>query len=150
MMPLLYPGDAVAALLTAPDGRYVLQRRDDKLGIFFPDFWGAFGGAIEAGETPEQALCREIREELDIAIDNYTFFCRLVLDFRYAGAGEVDRHFFVVPVSDDAIARMVVHEGIGYGLFSADELATMAKIVPYDAVVIWQHVHRDRIGGRYR
>src|SRR3546814_16448904 len=64
---------------------------DLKAGIFFPGFWGNFGGAIEKGEEPAEALVRELREELSIPISRYTPFCRLVLDFGYAGAGEVIR-----------------------------------------------------------
>jgi mutator protein MutT len=48
--------------------------RDDKilLGLrsptraFYPDVWDMFGGHIEAQEQPEQALVRELQEELDI------------------------------------------------------------------------------------
>jgi 8-oxo-dGTP pyrophosphatase MutT (NUDIX family) len=146
---LLYPGDAVAALLVTEDGRYVLQQRDNKEGIFFPGGWGNFGGAIEPGETPEVALVRELHEELGIPVSRFELFCRLVLDFRYAGAGEVVRHFFTVPVTARQVSSIVLGEGRSHGIFSGDEILEMPKVVPYDGIVLWQHFTRHLIGGRY-
>ena len=39
----------------------------------FKDWWESSGGKEEPGETPENALVREIREELDtkISVDRY-------------------------------------------------------------------------------
>ncbi|MBI2356540.1 NUDIX hydrolase [Candidatus Dojkabacteria bacterium] len=38
------------------------------------EHWSFFGGSIEKGETPEQAMKREINEEMGYRIDNYTLF----------------------------------------------------------------------------
>jgi len=62
------PNHAVAALIQIVDGRYVLQLRDPKPEIFYPDHWGCFGGAIEPGERDEEALMRELREELGLSL----------------------------------------------------------------------------------
>jgi 8-oxo-dGTP pyrophosphatase MutT (NUDIX family) len=149
MPTLLYPGDATAAIILTPQEKYLMQQRDDKEGIFFPGCWGNFGGAIEAGETPELALRRELDEEIGLRIGRCEFFCRLIIDFGYAGIGDVVRWFYVVPLEAEEIDRIVVREGKRFGIFGGDEVLSMPNVVSYDATAIWQHVIRKRIGGRY-
>ncbi len=45
-------------------GEVLLQLRDNKPEIPYPNCWGTFGGQIEEGELPEAAIMREIEEEL--------------------------------------------------------------------------------------
>jgi 8-oxo-dGTP diphosphatase len=55
---------AVALALLEREGRWLLQLRDDVPGIVAPGHWGLFGGHLDPGETPEQALRRELLEEI--------------------------------------------------------------------------------------
>lgn len=54
----------------------LLYLRDNKPGIPFPNCWDLIGGHIEEGETPEEALIREVKEELGITLDEFRFFRR--------------------------------------------------------------------------
>ena len=60
-MPLLVTAAVVF------DGEKVLltRRPNDKS---HPGFWEFPGGKVDPGESPEQALCREMREELDVEV----------------------------------------------------------------------------------
>ncbi len=53
-----------AVALVDADGRVLLAQRPE--GKKMAGLWEFPGGKIEAGETPEQALVRELKEELDI------------------------------------------------------------------------------------
>lgn len=55
----------VAAIITHNDQIFATQRGYGE----FKDGWEFPGGKIEEGETPQQALIREIREELDTEIE---------------------------------------------------------------------------------
>lgn len=65
----------IAAIILENDkGELFLALRDNKPGIPFPNHWDLIGGHIENGETPEEALIREVKEELDIDLNDYTFY----------------------------------------------------------------------------
>ena len=55
---------AVALAMLERQGRWLLQLRDDIEGIVHPGTWALFGGHLEAGESPEIALRRELLEEI--------------------------------------------------------------------------------------
>jgi 8-oxo-dGTP diphosphatase len=59
----------VVAALIRDGGKILMSRRRPDQAM--PDLWEFPGGKVEAGEHPEAALAREVREELgcDVAID---------------------------------------------------------------------------------
>jgi 8-oxo-dGTP diphosphatase len=61
-------------LLFDRKGRLLIYLRDDKPEIPFPNHWDFFGGHLEADETPEQALLREVREELGVRLETWQLF----------------------------------------------------------------------------
>ena len=56
----------VAAALVTSDFQVLLSRRP--AGKTLAGFWEYPGGKIEKDETPEDALCRELEEELSLSI----------------------------------------------------------------------------------
>jgi 8-oxo-dGTP diphosphatase len=59
-----YANHAVKALIYRNDGSMLLQQRDISPGLPFPNAWTWFGGLVEPGEDLENALARELIEEL--------------------------------------------------------------------------------------
>lgn len=59
---------SVVALVMRPDGQLLAVSRRDR-----PDDLGLPGGKIDPGETPEQALVRELREETNLEAKDFTF-----------------------------------------------------------------------------
>jgi 8-oxo-dGTP diphosphatase len=65
----------IAAIILENDkGEFLLALRDNKPGIPYPNHWDLIGGHVEEGETPEEALVREVKEELDIELKEYAFY----------------------------------------------------------------------------
>jgi 8-oxo-dGTP diphosphatase len=58
--------DVAVGVLIDPQGRFVLTSRPE--GKVYAGYWEFPGGKVEAGETIEQALRRELHEELGITI----------------------------------------------------------------------------------
>jgi len=113
--PLLKVAKAVLLL----DGKFVLQLRDDKPDIAAAGLWGTFGGAIEEGETPEEAIVREVEEELCIRPE-FTFLWRADYHSDFIG-GMVASWVFRASV-DELWAGHRVNEGQGAGTFAYDDL----------------------------
>ena len=63
--------EVVAALIWDKDKFLICQRPNNKTGALL---WEFVGGKVEDGETKEQALIRECKEELNITLDVGGYF----------------------------------------------------------------------------
>jgi len=59
--------DVAVGVLLRPDGAFLMTSRP--AGKVYAGYWEFPGGKLEAAESVEQALARELREELGIGID---------------------------------------------------------------------------------
>ena len=58
--------EVAVGILIRPDGDFLLTSRPP--GKVYEGYWEFPGGKLEPGETVEQALCRELQEEIGITI----------------------------------------------------------------------------------
>jgi len=142
----LQPSDAVAAIILDPEGLYVVQRRDDLATIFFPGHWGCFGGAVEEGETPADAMRRELQEELELTVDpqQLKFFTRFDFDFTVLGAAKVYRMYYEIRITRQQVGALRLHEGQSLQHFDGQELLLEKRVTPYDSFAIWMHARATR------
>ena len=95
---------------------YLLQLRDFKSKIIYPGHWGAFGGAIEEGESPRTALGRELIEEIGYAPEAFNYFRELSKD-----EGKLKIQIFYSDMSV-SLADLCLMEGVDMGLFTREEI----------------------------
>ena len=63
------------------DGKYLMLHRTKKEGDLNKDKWIGVGGKFEYGESPDECLLREVKEETGLTLLNYSF--RGIVTFIY-------------------------------------------------------------------
>ena len=119
---------AAGVVLLTPEGKAILQLRDDIPGIDNPGGITPFGGAAERNETPVQCALREVEEETGLRLDPAAL--------RFLGeTSKLDRAgnrtacvFFLLEGVDPATLR--VTEGTAIVL-SPEEVAADPRPTPF-------------------
>src|SRR4051812_19748773 len=104
-------------ILLDPLNRCLLFLRDDKPTIPYPNSWDLLGGLIEIGETPEEAICREMLEEIELTLTNPALFKVYDLPDRV-------EHLFWQRTDLD-INETNLHEGQKLAWFSEEQIRSM-------------------------
>jgi len=76
------PVDVAVGVLIDADGRFLLTSRPD--GKVYAGYWEFPGGKLEAGETVEAALRRELHEEIGITIGPVQPWKVEIVDYPHA------------------------------------------------------------------
>jgi 8-oxo-dGTP pyrophosphatase MutT (NUDIX family) len=142
----LMVGDAVAALILVENDGYLMQLRDRRSDIWYPDHWGLFGGGVEKGEDPFAALARELDEELELKLTAADLLFRFDFDLTGTGLGRYFRSYYTVAISRALCQKLVLHEGAAMRVFPAAEIVAEARVTPYDHFALFLHYSRSRLG----
>lgn len=96
----------------------------------YKDFWEFPGGKVEPGETPQQALVRELREELAIDVNVGEFVCTVEYDYP---AFHLTMHCYFCTIAGGKAPELLEHEAARW--LSASELHSV-NWLPADVEVV--------------
>jgi 8-oxo-dGTP diphosphatase len=74
--------EVAAAVIERPDGSFLLAQRPE--GKAYAGWWEFPGGKVEAGETVESALARELHEELGLDVEEAVPWITRTHDYEHA------------------------------------------------------------------
>jgi 8-oxo-dGTP diphosphatase len=111
----------VNAIPINAEGKILLQQRDDRPELSFPGCWTTFGGAVEDGETPDEAIRRELLEEIELELPMKLW---KVEDFPLERDGQkiIVESFTYVGRIDRAASEITLNEGQALGYFGLEDL----------------------------
>jgi 8-oxo-dGTP pyrophosphatase MutT (NUDIX family) len=105
---------AVAIAILYQNHQFLMQLRDNNPKIIYPGYWAFFGGHLEPDETPEDAVVRELLEEIGYAPPRITLF-------ESVADADVIRHVFHAPLTVP-VEQLTLNEGWDLGLFSVEDI----------------------------
>lgn len=127
-----HPIKQIAAGIICCNGKVLIAQRRRGKDLEF--FWELPGGKLEAGETLEQCLARELIEEMDLKIKVGKLFVSSVYDYEF-GAFKVNAFF--AECESPEIPKLCEHEQ--YKWVSPTEILNY-KISPADVPIIKAYI----------
>lgn len=121
--------EVVAAVIKRENEIFITRRGYGE----FIDMWEFPGGKIEEGESKEEALHREIKEELEIDIKNLEYLTTIEYDYS---TFHLTMHCFTCEMAGGEI-HLNAHNDAKW--ISVDELSNQ-KWVPADVLVLGELV----------
>ena len=117
--------------------KYLFQIRDDNKNIFFPGFYGFFGGLVERREKPLNAVIREVFEELNIKPKKVKFLINFQIT-SHKFKQKRDRYYFIFYPQNNFKKKMILSEGAGFKFLTFSQIKNK-KIIPWDIAALNYH-----------
>jgi 8-oxo-dGTP diphosphatase len=112
--------DGTNIILLNDQNAVLLQLRDNKPTIPYPNMWAIPGGHIDKGETPLECILREVKEELGIELSNAALFM--------AAERSYGREHTYWARANFRLEDIKLSEGQGVRWFSHDEIKNIQLI----------------------
>ena len=122
-------------------GKYMLQKRDNKKGIFYPGIYGLFGGRSRISEKPKRSIKRELKEELNLEFNRIEDVLVLNIqskDFNPKKSAIFKIYYFECKLPTDYKKNILLNEGRKYDFYNIKKINGL-KIVPWDYAVLNYH-----------
>ena len=122
-------------------GKYMLQKRDDKKGIFYPGIYGLFGGRSDMNEKPKNCIRRELEEELNLKfkfIEDILILNIQSKDFNPKKSAVFKTYYFNCKLPADYKKNILLNEGQKYGFYNIKKIHSL-KMAPFDYAVLNYH-----------
>jgi 8-oxo-dGTP diphosphatase len=111
----------VSAIPINAEGKILLQQRDDRPDLSYAGCWTTFGGTVEDGETPDEAIRRELLEEIELELPMQLW---KVEDYPIERDGQkmiVEAYTYVGRI-DRPASEITLNEGQALGYFGLEDL----------------------------
>ncbi|MFH1769896.1 MAG: NUDIX hydrolase [Parcubacteria group bacterium] len=119
---------------------FVYLQKRAKDAVRLPDWFGYFGGGADEGETPEETMLREIKEELSFVPVNYNYIGRYKLEASHGTVN--DYSVYSVAVDDTFENNIKILEGDYGKFFTIDEALTEPKFIKTDKIILRDFVNK--------
>jgi 8-oxo-dGTP pyrophosphatase MutT (NUDIX family) len=120
------------AVVVNEDNKILLLKRADDSKIWMPNKWALVGGGIEKGETAQQAIEREIREEIGLEIKKF------INSFTIRRNKDSEETIFACRYDGDPTDIKLNDENSNYGWYDMSEmryLNTVPHLIEYITLV---------------